>query len=137
MFFVCCSTANKNTNSLSSDFVPFLKKYFSTWSNNNMKEYRSCFHKDATITYLKHGDVVWHLSVDPFMKKQSNYLSRSGEVSEKMVSFVADEDKQAATATIQWVFKKQGKTHTGVDRFSLMRDKTNKWKIIALVWYQN
>ncbi|BBM85668.1 nuclear transport factor 2 family protein [Candidatus Uabimicrobium amorphum] len=134
--FIC--SCNTQSTKISSDIEPFLNKYFTSWSNNNIKDYRSCFHKDAIIIYIKNGTVQNKQDLQTFIKGQSAYLAKTKNVRESMTSFTAKEDSKSAAIVAKWAFEEQGKiSGTGVDHFLLIRDKKKQWKIVSLVWYKD
>lgn len=121
---------------LSADLEPFLVSYFATWSQGDMEGYREHFHPDATVYMVKNGQVVMALRRDPFVDSQVAARASSDDPGvEIMTSFTADEDRQAATANVQWELTHDDEVAVGVDRFTLMRDEQWAWKIVTLVYY--
>ena len=137
--FFTSACHQQNQKNISSDIKPFLQKYFNSWSKNDMKSYRSCFHKDAVIVYIKNGTVANKQNLRSFIKGQSSYLATAaGKVRESMTSFSATEDDKSAAVIVKWLFEEKGKpSGTGIDHFLLIRDKDKKWKIVSLVWYKD
>jgi len=54
---------------------------------------------------------------------------------ERMTGFRADEDRHAATVTVDWLLERGDMRQRGVDRFTLIRDPEGVWKIATLVFY--
>jgi len=128
----------EETSLVSADPGPFLETYFGSWSANDMETYRSCFDESAVVFFVRDGEVRSALRLDEFIAQQVGYLAGvEGPVSERMTSFSADEDPQASTVLVRWVFEGEGETNTGTDRFTLIRDSDGAWKIAALVWYRD
>lgn len=138
LFAISICSCETKPSKISSDIEPFLKKYFTSWSNNNIKDYRSCFHKDAVIIYVKNGTIQNKQDLKTFIKNQSAYLAKTKDVREFMTSFTATEDSKSAAIVAKWAFEEKGKiSGTGIDHFLLIRDKKNQWKIASLVWYKD
>lgn len=120
----------------SPDLKPFLESYFATWSAGDMDSYRSHFHPFAVITLVDRGEVVLSIPRDEFVALQAKAIARARMV-ERMTSFAADEDDCAASVTAKWLLEKEGTKKTGVDRFTLIRDREGSWRIVALLFYGN
>jgi len=130
--------AEEEASPVSADLEPFLETYFGAWSANDMETYRSCFDELAVVSFLRDGEVRSSLRLDEFIDQQVGYLARvEGPVSERMTSFSADEDPQAATVMVRWTYEGEGERNTGTDRFTLIRGPDGAWKIAALVWYRD
>lgn len=112
----------------------FLTSYFATWSSGDIDAYGRHFSPQASITLIDKGSVRWVLPLDRFLDTQRRAVA-SEKMVERMTSFVADVDEEAASATVQWVLEKKGKKETGVDRFILFKDFNGEWLIQALVFY--
>jgi len=124
--------------SVSTDLEPFLNAYFSSWSDNDMQGYRNCFHTSATVVHVARGQVNTTVGLDAFITQQANHIaSLDHPVSERMVSFTANEDIQGSTVMTRWVYEGKNETYTGVDHFTLIRDAVGAWKIVSLVWYRD
>jgi hypothetical protein len=115
----------------------FLESYFRVWSAGDMVAYRSHFDPSAQVALLDQGRVAVVAELDPFMEKEEK-LRRETTVPmrERMVSFTADADETTAHVTAQWELKKGDDITTGVDRFTLVRDRQGTWKILFLAFYQ-
>ncbi|WP_372366563.1 nuclear transport factor 2 family protein [Candidatus Uabimicrobium sp. HlEnr_7] len=138
MCLLLCACSVKKEN-VSHDIEPFLNKYFTSWSNNNMQVYSSLFHEKAVIIYIKNGTINKKQNLNTFVKGQSTYLAKEvGNVRETMTSFTAKEDKKSASVVVKWLFEEKGHPpETGIDHFLLIRNKEKQWKIASLVWYKD
>ncbi len=112
----------------------FLTSYFATWSKGDIDAYGRHFSDKATITLIEKGSVRWVLPLDRFLDTQRRAVA-SEKMVERMTSFVADVDEEAASATVQWVLEKKNSKSTGVDRFILFKDFNGDWLIQSLVFY--
>lgn len=121
---------------VSADLEPFLESYFASWSRGDMDAYRDHFLPEATIFMIRSGEVMMAMPRDPFVEGQRQVRARSAHPGvERMTSFTADEDRQAAAATVQWELVQGEERTMGVDRFTLIRDERWQWKIISLTFY--
>jgi hypothetical protein len=119
------------------DIRGFLESYFGDWSAGDMVAFRSHFDPSAQIALLDRGQVAFVAELDPFVEKEEK-LRRETTVPmlEHMASYTADADDTTAHVTAQWELHKGGEITTGVDRFTLVRDRQGKWKILFLTFYQ-
>jgi ketosteroid isomerase-like protein len=136
----CTSAPGSGPDRLSADLEPFLQSYFASWSRGDMAAYSEHFHPDAVIVTVRNRRVVQTTRRDWFVAAQSALRARSPTPPvERMLSFRADEDAQAATVVVQWELHRFDGTGPatvrGVDRFTLVRDVRERWKIVALVFY--
>ena len=121
---------------ISPDLKPFLESYFATWSSGDMEGYKSHFHESATVTLIEKGKVLLSMPRDKFVQFQAEMVSPTDTTKvERMTSFTAEEDGNAATVTARWLLEIGGKKITGVDRFTLIRASDGGWKIISLLFY--
>lgn len=125
-------------NKVSHDMHLFLKTYFSSWSNRDIKSFKSHFHESAIIFFIRNGRVQQSQSLNIFIQEQQAVLFQSSKsMVERMKSFAVDEDRNGATASVEWeLLIDGGKIDEGVDRFTMIRDSQGNWKIVALVWYK-
>ena len=121
---------------VSDDLEPFLTSYFSSWSSGDMGGYRGHFHDDAIILFIDGGDVRARMPLEPFVDEQAS-MQREPETRavERMTGFRADEDRHAATVTVDWLLERGEQRQRGVDRFTLIRDRGGRWRIAALIFY--
>ena len=124
--------ASKKT--MSADLEPFLKSYFATWSVGDIEGYRDHFHDRASIATITEGILTLSMSRDEFVAFQERALE-GRTLTERMTSFTVDEDDVAAAVTAQWVLDDGTKKATGIDRFTLIRDRLGNWKIVSLLFY--
>jgi ketosteroid isomerase-like protein len=123
---------------ISPDLNPFLESYFATWSSGDMEGYKSHFHESATVTLVEKGKVLLSMPRDKFVQSQAEMVSPTDKTKvERMTSFTAEEDSNAASVTAKWLLEIRGKKITGVDRFTLIRTSDGGWKIISLLFYSD
>ena len=99
-----------------------------------MEEYGNHFHEQAFISTVTEGILTLSMSRDEFVEFQARAL-QGRTLTERMTSFTADEDDVAATVTAYWILDDGSKETTGIDRFTLIRDRFGNWKIVSLLFY--
>ena len=114
-----------------------LTTYFESWSRGDMKTYRSLFHPDAVICHLQDGRVNYMKKRDIFVDEQSEIIAASTpRLTERMLSADIQADTRAATAVVTWELNRGSSRTRGMDRFTLIRERSGKWKIIMLLFYE-
>ncbi len=98
-----------------------------------MAGYRALFHDKACIVATAKGWVLWEVGPDDFVRMQRGGTPRFPE---RMTSVEAFEDSVAAVARVRWELTGHGRTSTGIDVFTLVRDRDGSWKIVHLLFYQ-
>jgi hypothetical protein len=121
---------------MSADLEPFLNNYFATWSAGNLEGYKAHFHENACIATVADGHIMLAMGRDEFAQYQEHAI-QGRNLTERMTSFTADEDDVAATVTAVWALDDGARTTTGIDRFTLIRDRMGHWKIVSLLFYTN
>jgi hypothetical protein len=139
-FFWACTSASDSTSNqeadadAGADLEPFLASYFASWSAGDMAGYREHFHQRAVIAAVTEGILTLSMSRDEFVQYQERAVLGK-TLTERMTSFTANEDEVAATVTAEWVLDDGERTTTGVDRFTLIRDRLGNWRIVSLLYY--
>jgi hypothetical protein len=127
----CCMS-----KSASPELDLFLKEYFERWSAKDLVRFAECFHDQATCHSIVDGVVAFHGTKDDLIRRQAKYFeSVQDSISEKMLSFSAEEDDCTALVTARWEFEGAGQRFIGIDRFTLLRGSDHKWKVLHLAWY--
>ncbi len=120
----------------SGDVAAFLHGYFESWSDGDMARYRAHFDPKAVISFAADGKVQWTQNLDEFIDQQTRITQAPGaQATERMLSFEVNVDVAAASVTARWVLTRGARTRQGVDRFTLIRDKQGRWRIVGLVFY--
>ena len=76
----CTSPAPPGTaakKAVSPDLEPFLRSYFATWSEGDMRRYGDHFHRKAVITFVRDGEVDSSLPPDRFVMLQTAIRARA------------------------------------------------------------
>lgn len=127
----------KSSSSYPPDLHPFLTSYFAAWSAGDMKAYETHFHKSARIYYVNpQRQVTLNTNLKTFISHQISILAK-GHMTERMVHFSGDVDERAASLSVKWELSKGNRVTTGIDRFTLIRDPSGRWKILALLFYED
>ena len=112
-----------------------IRRYFSTWSNQNMKGYDECFLRDANIQFVHPDGTLTSYNRKDFIAEQTDYhknaVVRATEVPESID--VAFEGK-LARVVVFWKLTAGARTETGYDHFTLVRSDGN-WLIVNLSFY--
>ena len=114
----------------------FLESYFATWSSGDMGSYKAHFYQHALIVSVENGRIRLALPRDSFVELQTKLIANAeAPMVERMTSYTADVDETAATVVASWLLEKGDEKKTGIDRFTLIRDDSGNWKIVALLFY--
>lgn len=128
------TSEHENEIETSADLEPFLNSYFATWSAGDMDGYGKHFHERACIATVAKGHVMLAMGRDEFVQYQEHAI-QGKNLTERMISFTADEDDVAAAVTAEWLLDDGAEPTTGIDRFTLIRDRMGSWKIVSLLFY--
>lgn len=119
-----------------SSIEAFLNGYFRSWSDADMDAYRAHFAPDAVIRFSRGGKVIWTRSLDAFVAEQKALKSGPGaSMVERMVSFETLRKGGRTIAIAGWELTKREGVKTGVDRFTLARDASGRWRIADMLFY--
>lgn len=113
----------------------FLKKYFDTWSTQDMAGYESCFHPQARVYLLDKSGHVMSQGLTDFIHGQKMAHARSPvPMTEKPLDIRILMDEIGAQAYVTWVLTKGNEEERGVDLFTL-KNSPSGWQIISLTFY--
>ena len=91
------------------------------------------------VAPLRNGILAPWTTRQRFVDQQRMLRERGGRAEERLLSFVADSDAQAATIVAAWELVKGAgpdrNISRGVDRFTLIKNDEGAWKIASLVFY--
>ncbi len=128
---------SRSAQSYPPDLRPFLESYFASWSAKDLKAYAAHFHERARVFYLNSGrQIVLDLNLEDFLAEQANAQNNVKDMKETMTGFTGDADAKAASLAVNWKLYSGATVKSGIDRFTLCRDGTGQWKIIALLFYE-
>ena len=140
LFFMGLACAGqKSSSAYPPDLEPFLKSYFSSWSAGNFKAYEAHFHRNARIYYVNsQRSIEMDSDLKTFIAQQIEVRANaSARLSEKMTKFSGNVDDRAASLETKWELLNGSSKRTGIDRFTLIRDESGKWKILSLLFYED
>lgn len=125
----------QSQNARQNEVEQFVRRYFRTWSNQEMDAYGECFLPEACIQYVDAEGRLWTQSRAKFLQGQRsvhlNAPHRAVEVPESIdIRFEA----QLARAVVYWKLTAGPRTEFGYDHFTLVRHD-GKWRIANLVFY--
>ena len=112
-----------------------VRRYFRTWSEQDMAGYNRCFLPEATIQFIDAGGEVSTSLRQAFIASQQRYHrtapERAIEVPETIdIRF----EGKLARAVVFWKLTAGQRTETGYDHFTLLKQDGN-WRIVNLTFY--
>jgi len=112
-----------------------VRRYFRTWSDQDMDGYNDCFLDDACIQFIDPRNGLTTSARLPFVASQRDYHRnaphRTIEVPETIdVRF----EEQLARVVVHWKLTAGPRTERGYDHFTLLKQE-GKWRIVNLVFY--
>jgi hypothetical protein len=117
------------------DVKEFIGRYFSTWSNQDMKGYDACFLPDACIQHIDARGNLTTSSRPDFIASQREYHRtapyKTTEVAETVdIRF----EEKLARVVVYWKLTAGPRIDYGYDHFTLIKHNGN-WRIVNLVFY--
>ena len=113
----------------------FVNRYFSTWSNQDMKGYDACFLPEASIHYIDSEDNVTMQTRKKFIAEQTEYHQRAAvRATEAAESVDIRMGGKLANVVVFWRLKAGARNETGYDHFTLAKVE-GAWRIVDLTFY--
>jgi pyroglutamyl-peptidase len=143
MFFVCSSAPAPTpaappeaaNGPRQKEVEELIHRYFSAWSNEDLKGYGNCFHKNACVQFIGSKGEIEHKTVPAFLTSQAAVFRASGRQTEVPESIDIRFENDLARAVVRWKLIAAGKTVFGYDHFTLAK-KDGKWRVVNLVFYE-
>jgi Putative lumazine-binding len=134
LLWVCACTPPAPTHPEEAELRPFIEKYFSTWSTQDMQAYEGCFHPSAKVTYVAKTGQIQSLALSDFIHDQtmSHRFSKERSI-EVPTNIRLTGDATVVQAQVKWKLTVGPKITTGMDYFTLIKTE-NGWRIAALVF---
>jgi pyroglutamyl-peptidase len=112
-----------------------IRRYFSTWSAQDMAGYGACFVKDATIHHIDDAGEVTKFDLAPFLTWQRNVTRRADPpMTETPETIDVRFEQGLARAVVHWKLSAGARVEYGYDHFTLAQ-QNGEWKIVNLVFY--
>jgi pyroglutamyl-peptidase len=113
----------------------FIRRYFQTWSDQDMDAYGRCFASNACIQFIDPDGRISLYTLAPFLTSQRESHRRARhrqtEVAESIdIRFEA----QLARVVAYWKLTAGPRTEFGYDHFTLIKQQ-GQWRIANLVFY--
>ena len=112
----------------------FIRRYFSTWSKQDMNGYDDCFLPDASIHYLDSNDAVTTYTRKQFVAFNTDFHKKTEHATEVAESIDIHFSGKLAHVLVFWKLTIGDRRETGYDHFTLLKDGGN-WGIINLTYY--
>lgn len=113
----------------------FIGRYFSTWSNQDMKGYDACFLPDACIQHVDGTGQLTTYSRVRFIASQRDYHRNSQHKTTEVPETIDVRfEGKLARVIVYWKLTAGPRTEKGYDHFTLMKHDGN-WRIVNLVFY--
>jgi pyroglutamyl-peptidase len=119
----------------SKEVEELIRRYFRTWSNEDMPSYSKCFHKNACVQYIDAKGDIDHKSLPAFLATQAAAFRRNDRATETPESIDIRFEQNLARAVVRWKLILGAKTISGYDHFTLSKTE-GKWGIVNLVFYE-
>jgi len=112
-----------------------IKRYFATWSNQDIDGYGQCFMGNATIQFIDSQEELTRFSLAPFLASQRE-AQRMAQYRQTEVPETTDIrfEGPLARVVVYWKLTAGPMAEYGYDHFTLMKYK-GQWRIVNLVFY--
>jgi ketosteroid isomerase-like protein len=113
-----------------------VRRYFRTWSNQDMKGYGECFHPKGTVQFVDSQGQIDSFAAPAFVDYQARLVRTNNPQTETPESIEITFEGKLCRAVVFWKLKGGGREVTGYDHFTLTQ-QNGKWKIVNLVYYES
>lgn len=113
----------------------FINRYFTTWSNQDIKGYGSCFLSNSCVQFITAGGQVSLYGLQAFLASQDDVFRRGGREIETPESIDITMEANMARVVVYWKLLVEGRQVYGYDHFTLMKSR-GKWGIVNLISYE-
>jgi pyroglutamyl-peptidase len=128
--------ASARADAADEKIAAFIDSYFSTWSNQDMKGYRNCFHPRATIQFIDSSMDISSYDLNTFIEEQSMLQHNSRvKMREIPLSKKIYREGGAAHVIVKWKLFAATREEMGFDHFVLV-PVMSEWKIAYLAFYK-
>jgi len=126
---------DKNKEARADEVEAFLRHYFKSWSDQDMKAYQECFLPNATIQYIDERGNIYTKPRDKFVTSQVEYHRKSPDRAvEAPVSMSVKFQHGLSRAVVYWKLNAGKREALGYDHFTLVK-VNGSWRIANLVFY--
>ena len=112
----------------------FVNRYFASWSDQRMADYRACFIPDAEIHFITREGARVTFTLDDFMRLQARAHANAPEpMREVPTRTVIRRFGSTARVEATWALTRADGVQTGTDWFTMTKTDAG-WKIRRLVF---
>lgn len=113
----------------------FIRRYFSTWSSQDMKGYGGCFLPGAVVQFIDNDGDITPLALEPFLASQvESHRNAPQPMTETPESIDIRFEGRLARAVVAWKLTAGSRVETGYDHFTLVK-RSGQWRIVNLTFY--
>ncbi len=119
-----------------AEIEKLIRRYFSTWSNQDIKAYGECFADQAVIQLIDRGGSIQTANLKPFLDGQRQAHRRAANrLIEVPESIDIHLHARLANVIVFWKLTDgPARVDYGYDHFTLVKNKDG-WRIVNLVYY--
>ncbi len=133
--FTVAPTSGITDDSRSSEVEEFIRRYFRTWSSQDMKGYGECFLENSTIQFIDSEGKVEQFALPAFLANQGEILRAGQNQNEVPESIDIRFESNLARVVVYWKLTVGPREVFGYDHFTLLK-RNGKWGIVNLVFYE-
>jgi len=126
---------SKTDNPQIQEIDQFIRGYFSTWSNQDLKGYSKCFLKNACVQFIDPAGQIRQDSLSSFLASQADVFRTGQRHTEVPESIDIRLEANLARVVVYWKLTAGERKVYGYDHFTLMK-VNGKWGIVNLVFYE-
>jgi hypothetical protein len=112
-----------------------IRRYFQTWSAQDMKGYGDCFLPNASIQFINAQGNIEQSALTEFIAYQGELLRHGEHETEAPESIEINFEGQLARVVVYWKLTAGARVAYGYDHYVLAK-RDGKWGIVSLVWYE-
>jgi hypothetical protein len=112
-----------------------VRRYFRTWSNQDLKGYGECFMPGACVQFIGPNGQLEHSDLAPFLASQAEcHRVAPHRMIETPQTIEIRIEARLARAVVYWKLTAGPRAEFGYDHFTLMKHR-GEWRIVNLVFY--
>jgi hypothetical protein len=112
-----------------------IRRYFRTWSTQDMKGYGECFLNNSCVQYVDSRGRIELYQLPKFLSMQRDVTKAGQNAVETPESIEIRFEANLARVVVYWKLTMKSKESFGYDHFTLMKSN-GKWGIVNLVFYE-
>ena len=134
---LCCYVAIRRpaADPRSGEVEELIRRYFRTWSSQDMKGYGECFLANSSIQFVNADGKVEQSTLPAFLAYQGELLRTGPAQKEAPESLDIRFEANLARVVVYWKLTAGSRDVFGYDHFTLMK-RDGKWGIVNLVFYE-